>query len=139
MKTLLAAVAISSLASTMPLLHPAPVAAAHAYSVSVNIHPNDSTYNPYQLLAPQNRRTAAEHVCEVSITDLVTAATFSGPKILLLPADRQTKESVSGGYVVAVTASLSRDSRHATWDVTLRKDGKVLTRQTSDTQLQPRD
>jgi len=139
MKSLLAAVAISSLAATMPLLHPSPTAgAAPAYGVNVSIHPEGGAqFNPYQFLAAPSRNAPTAHICQVTITDLGTTQVFKGPKLVLTPGDRQTRSQPSGAYVVAFTASLSRDGRHATWDATLRKDGRVLTQQTSDTWLEP--
>jgi hypothetical protein len=128
MKTLTLA-SLFILATTMPLIHEP----AGAYAVSVSIRPTSGS--AYQLLARTPTQVVTTHVCSVEVTDLSNNTTLTGPRLSLVPGDKATKSRSLSGYDIDFTVSLSSDARHATSEVVLRRMGKVLTRQRSDTWL----
>jgi len=129
MKSILA-VALLSLASATQLFH----SPASAYAVNVAIQPQ-SAVNPYELLAPRN--VVSAHVCTVEVTDLATKTSIVGPKVVLIPGDHATKSVSVAGYAIQLTASISRDAQHASWEVLMRRDGEIVTSQKSDMRLRP--
>jgi hypothetical protein len=125
------AIALLSLASTMPLIHE-----PSGYAISVNIRPEGAGANasPYELLAPQ-RALPTSYICTVDVTDLASKATMTGPKVVVAPGGKETRGKTIDGLDIAFTTSVSRAAEQATWDVVLRRGGQVVTRQHSDTML----
>jgi hypothetical protein len=126
MKQMLA-VAVLSLASTMPLIHPP----SAGYAVSVNIRPESVSNNPYELLA----RERTTYVCTVEVTDLSSKTTMTGPKVVLNSGDKQTRTKNINGYQIDYTVSISRNADQASWDVVVRDGPLTLTRQHSEAML----
>jgi hypothetical protein len=120
------------LATTMPLIRP-PVA---AYQVSVKIEPQGMGGSAYELLQTP-RHIVKTHYCSVDVTDLSSNTTLRGPRIAINPGDHASKTQSIGGYNLDFSASLSSDGRHASWDVVVRRNGEIVTRQQSDTRLAP--
>jgi|GEM_PF-4905161 len=124
------ALALLTLAATMPLFQPAAVNTS--YSVSVTIRPLQPR-SPYQLLATS--RTPPPHSCDVVITDLTSHKTIKPIHLMLMPGDTATKTAYNAGAEIFVNASLSAKAERAQWEVTVRRNGEILMSQKSDTQL----
>lgn len=127
------AIAVLSLASTMPLLREP----AHGYGINVTVRPEGSgkNANPYELLAPRTAPTT--YVCTVDVTDLASKATMTGPKVVVSPGTKQTREKNLGEMNAIVTAVVSRDGDQVTWDVVLQRGLEVVAKQHSDAMLRP--
>lgn len=122
--------ALLTLASTMPLFHPASINSS--YSVSVTIRPT-SPANPYQLLATVH--TPPPHTCDVVITDITSQKTLKKMHLMLVPGQRATQMAFASGNQIFVNALLSTTGERASWDVSMSRDGATFMSQKSDAEL----
>jgi len=126
MKQMLA-VAVLSLASTMPLIHEP----AGGYAVSVKIRPESVANNPYELLA----RERTTYVCTVDVTELATKTVMAGPKVVLQAGEKQMRTKEINGYAITYIVSVSGNAEQATWDVVMKRGVSIVTRQHSEAML----
>ena len=121
------AVAVLSLAATMPLFHEP----SAGYAVNVSIRPESVSNHPYELLA----RERITYVCTVDVTDLATKAQMTGPKVVLQAGGKETRSKDINGYTITYSVSVTGNAEQATWDVILKNGPIVVTRQHSEAML----